>query len=37
VIALIILFKKIAAKPKEPKAKDFEFEKNEELRNTPFY
>lgn len=36
-IALIIVFRKIAAKPKEPKASDFEFEKNEELRNTPFY
>jgi membrane protease YdiL (CAAX protease family) len=37
VIALIIIFRKIAAKPKEPKAANFEFEKNEELRNTPFY
>ncbi len=37
VIALIIVFRKIAAKPKEPKANDFEFERNEELRNTPFY
>ncbi len=37
IIALIILFRKIAAKPKEPKANDFEFERNEELRNTPFY
>lgn len=37
VIALLIVFRKIAAKPKEPKASDFEFERNEELRNTPFY
>ncbi|MBI5858986.1 MAG: CPBP family intramembrane metalloprotease [Sphingobacteriales bacterium] len=32
VIALLIVFRKIAAKPKEEPA-----EKNEELRNTPFY
>jgi uncharacterized protein len=37
VIALFIVFRKIAAKPEEPSAKDFDFERNEELRNTPFY
>ena len=37
VIGLFIVFRKIADKPKEPGAKDFDFEKNEELRNTPFY
>jgi membrane protease YdiL (CAAX protease family) len=37
VIALFIVFRKIAAKPKEPGEKGFDFERNEELRNTPFY
>ena len=37
VIGLFIVFRKIAEKPKEPGEKKFDFEKNEELRNTPFY
>jgi CAAX protease family protein len=37
VIGLFIMFRKIADKPKEPRKKDFDFERNEELRNTPFY
>jgi uncharacterized protein len=37
VIWLFIVFRKIAAKPEEAKRSGLEFEKNEELRNTPFY
>lgn len=37
VIGLFIVFRKIAEKPKEPGEKNFDFEKNEELRSTPFY
>jgi hypothetical protein len=37
VIGLFIVFRKIADKPKEPGEKTFDFERNEELRNTPFY
>ena len=37
VIWLFIVFRKIAEKPKEPKKTNFDFETNEELRNTPFY
>ena len=37
VIGLFIIFRKIAEKPKEPPKANFDFEKNEELRNTPFY
>ena len=37
VIGLFIVFRKIADKPKEPGKTNFDFEKNEELRNTPFY
>ena len=37
VIGLFIVFRKIAEKPKESEKKDFEFERDEELRNTPFY
>jgi membrane protease YdiL (CAAX protease family) len=37
VIGLFIVFRKIAAKPKEAKPTNFDFERNEELRNTPFY
>ncbi|HMK25777.1 MAG TPA: type II CAAX endopeptidase family protein [Chitinophagaceae bacterium] len=37
VIGLFIVFRKIAGKPKEPKKTNFDFERNEELRNTPFY
>ncbi len=37
VIGLFIVFRKVAEKPKEPGKTNFDFEKNEELRNTPFY
>lgn len=37
VIGLFIIFRKIAEKPKEPAKTNFDFERNEELRNTPFY
>jgi len=37
VIGLFIVFRKIAAKPKDPQKTNFDFERNEELRNTPFY
>jgi membrane protease YdiL (CAAX protease family) len=37
VIGLFIVFRKIAGKPKEPQKTNFDFERNEELRNTPFY
>lgn len=37
VIGLFIVFRKIAQKPKEPPKANFDFERNEELRNTPFY
>jgi len=37
VIGLFIVFRKIAEKPKEQNEKSFDFERNEEFRNTPFY
>ncbi len=37
VIGLFIVFRKIAEKPKEPDLSSPGFERNEELRNTPFY
>jgi membrane protease YdiL (CAAX protease family) len=37
VIGLFMVFRKIAAKPKELPKTNFDFERNEELRNTPFY
>jgi hypothetical protein len=37
VIGLFIVFRKIAQKPEEPQKTNFDFERNEELRNTPFY
>jgi hypothetical protein len=37
VIGLFIVFRKIAVKPKEPTDNKLDFERNEELRNTPFY